>query len=259
MGTYPTSPRTAFLAWCEAHKTVFTANADDIGLTTAQATLFTNATNVAAGALNDQEAAKQAAMAATVTCEDAFDSLRTIAGSTVRSIKTYAELQDKPNTVYVLAQIPPPSPPTPMPPPGQPTNLIVTLTTADGDLTLRWKCENPAGAAGTSYIIRRKLPTEANFQFVGVSGKKEFVDQTLYAGPDSVQYTVQGQRSDSTGPLSEVFTVNFGRLPDGALTANVATGGVIGSGVNAADAALVDAIVNSKAMGNGRKTAISRK
>ena len=219
MGTYPTSPRAAFLAWCEAHKSIFADNALQIGLTANQATVFTNATNTANGDLTAQTVAKDAAMAATVTCDDSFGVLRHLAGEMVRSIKTYAEMQKEPNTVYTLAQIPPPATPTPMPPPGQPTNLTVTLATSNGELTLRWKCENPSGAAGTSYIIKRKLPTQSAFEFVGVSGKKEFVDNTLFAGPDSVQYTVQGQRSDQSGPLSEIFTVNFGRLAEGGMTA----------------------------------------
>ena len=37
-----------------------------------------------------------------------------------------------------------------------------------------------------------------------------------------MQYTVQGQRADSSGPLSPIFTVNFGRLPGGGMTASVA-------------------------------------
>jgi len=255
MGAYPTSPREDFLAWCMDHTEVFTVEAANIGLTAAEATAFVTMTTQANSSLTQHRNALQAAKLSTEECNDTFAALRHTAGNTVRAIKAFAEMQEKPMTVYQLAQIPAPQPPSPMPPPGQPTNLVVTLATSNGDLTLRWKCENPSGAAGTSYIIRRKLPTEPNFQFVGVSGKKEFVDQTLFAGPDFVQYTVQGQRSDSTGPLSEVFTVNFGRLPGGAMTANVTTGG---SGINAADAALVDAIVNSKGNGSTNR-AMARK
>ena len=111
-----------------------------------------------------------------------------------------------------------------MPPTGQPTNLTITLTPVDGALSLRWKCVNPQGAAGTSYIVRRRLTGESAWTFIGVSGKKEFVDNTLVAGPDSVQYTVQGQRSDQSGPLSEIFTVNFGQAPGGGMTATVQAG-----------------------------------
>jgi len=91
--------------------------------------------------------------------------------------------------------------------------------------------------------------------------ERSFVDLTLLAGLDSVQYTVQGQRTDSSGPMREVFTVNFGRLvsaatlrPGGTMTATVRGGG----GMNASDAALVDAIVNSKANTNGTRKAVSR-
>lgn len=89
--------------------------------------------------------------------------------------------------------------------------------------------ESPPGAAGTSYIVRRRLPGEGEWSFIGVSGRKEFVDDTLIAGPGvregihapAVQYTVQGQRSDPSGPLSEIFTVNFGQNPGGGVTASV--------------------------------------
>lgn len=37
MSTYPTSPRSAFLDWCQVHQPIFTANAAAIGLTPAQA------------------------------------------------------------------------------------------------------------------------------------------------------------------------------------------------------------------------------
>lgn len=224
MGAYPTSPRAAFLEWCQAHTSVFTTNATAIGLTAGQATAFTSATTAAANAVLAQEQAKQAYRVATQVAEDAFGSLRSSAGDTVRLIRAFAESQPKPTVVYNLAQIPPPSPPSPAPPPAQPTDLTVTLDASGGNLTLRWKAANPTGTSGTSYIIRRRLPGESEFAFIGVSGKKEFVDDTLIAGPDSVQYTVQGQRADSSGPLSPIFTVNFGQAPGGGFTATVTSG-----------------------------------
>ncbi|MBI5864618.1 MAG: fibronectin type III domain-containing protein [Planctomycetes bacterium] len=224
MGAYPTSPRAAFLQWCEAHAPVFTANAAAIGLTPAQATAFATATTAGAAALLAQEQARQAALVATQQAQTAFDTLRAGAGDTVRLIRAFAESQTKPEVVYNTAQIPPPSPPSPAPPPAQPTDLTVTLDASGGNLTLRWKAANPTGTSGTSYIIRRRLPGESEFAFIGVSGKKEFVDDSLVAGPDSVQYTVQGQRADSSGPLSPTFTVNFGQAPGGGMMATVMAG-----------------------------------
>jgi hypothetical protein len=40
-----------------------------------------------------------------------------------------------------------------------------------------------------------------------------------------VQYTVQAQRSDQSGPVSEVFTVNFGRTGGGGFQISSVTGG----------------------------------
>ena len=79
-------------------------------------------------------------------------------------------------------------------------------------------------------------------------GVESRVDDTLIAGPDSVQNTVQGQRADSSGPVSEIFTVNFGQLPGGGQTATV----VASSATPMSDQALVNAIVNSKPLGSGQ-------
>lgn len=224
MGTYPTTPRAEFLTWCQAHAPVWAVNAMEIGLTAPQTTAFTAAVTAAAAAVLAQEQAQQAAKAATLGAAAAFDTLRDRASDTVRLIRIYAEAQPDPNLVYQTAQIPAPATPTPVPPPAQPTDLTVTLNATSGAPTLRWKASNPAGASGTSYIVKRRLPAEVGFTFIGVSGKKEIVDATLPAGPDWVQYTVQGQRSDSSGPVSEVFTVNFGVGEGGQLEAFVTSG-----------------------------------
>lgn len=221
MATYPTSPRIDFLQWCQAHEAAFAANPAALGLTAAQATDFAEQTHQVAGAELTQELALQAAKVATAQVNGAYAELRAQAGDIIRSIRAFAELQNDPNAVYGLAQIPAPAASTPAPPPAEPTHLTVQLQPQTGDLWLRWKASNPDGTSGTSYIIRRRLPGETQFTFIGVSGKKKFIDSTLVAGPDSVQYTVQGQRADLTGPLSQVFTVTFGKLPDGGRMAYV--------------------------------------
>lgn len=211
MGAFPTSPRTSFVQWCEVHAPVFIENAAAIGLTTQQAESFKDATSAVADALLAQEQVLQAYRVATREVEEALLALRSGAGEAVGLIRAFAESQSNPPTVYNTAQIGPPASSSPAPPPAQPTNLSVTLGASDGSLTLRWKASNPAGTSGTAYIIRRKRPGEPEFSFIGVSGRKQFVDDTLVAGTDSVQYTVQGQRADASSPLSEIFTVNFGQ------------------------------------------------
>lgn len=58
----------------------------------------------------------------------------------------------------------------------------MTLDAATGELALTWKASNPAGISGTSNILRR-LPSEAEFMFIGVTGTKRYVDSTLIAAP----------------------------------------------------------------------------
>jgi hypothetical protein len=226
VSAFPTSPRGAFLLWCQEHAPVWTTNALDIGMTAAQATAFSGAVTAANASNIAVEAARQAYRTAVDTNNDNFAALRSLAGDDVRTIRAFAENAEKPGAIYALAQIPPPADPQPAPPPGMPTDLSVSIEPATGNLELKWKSTNPAGTSGTSYIVRRKLPGETAFSFIGVTGSKKFVDATFFAGPDSVQYTVQGQRADSSGPMSEVFTINFGRAGGGGFQiSNVAGGG----------------------------------
>ena len=205
MSTYPTSPRSAFMEWCKGHQHVFSSHAEEIGLTTEEATAFSNATTLGDSRMQAQEEAQQLSKVATQQVQDALDDLNKQAAKVVRNIRAYAESSDDPNAVYAIAQIPPRSDPTPAPPPGQPTHLTVTLDATLGTVTLDWKADNPTGTTGTAYLIRRRLPGESNFTIIGICGKKSFIDNTLMAGPDSVEYIVQGQRGDVSGPVSPLF------------------------------------------------------
>lgn len=218
MGSFPESPRSDFLHWCQAHAPIFTAHATAIGMSSGQATKFADAVTKAADQTVAQETARVAAKTATERTSEAYGDLREKAADAIRTIRTFALNSSNPNTVYDTAQIPAPVPPSAMPPPGEPSDLRFELAPTTGELTLRWKCTNPPGANGTSYIIRRKLPGDADFSFLGVAGAKKFIDTTLIAGPDWVQYCVQGQRSGLSGPVSNALTINFGRAPGGGMS-----------------------------------------
>lgn len=223
MGTIPTSPRSDFLAWCQAHVNTFITQADNIGLTEDQANAFSAAVTAATTSNNAATLAKLNAESANENNSEKFSDLRRSASEMVRSIRTFAENEDNPQ-VYIIANVPPPVDPSTAPPPAKPTNLAVQLNTSNGAVMLSWKASNPVGTAGTSYIVRRRTSPTGEFQFVGVTGQKKFTDNTFFAGPDSVQYTVQGQRADSAGPASDIFTITFGRS-GGGLTIESATEG----------------------------------
>jgi hypothetical protein len=215
MGQFPTSPRETVLQFGLDHQDVWDTNHTAIGLSTAQVAAFKVAVSACQGAFTDQSKAKQAAKIATQGADDAYKGYKAKLAEMVRTIKTFAENSATPATVYNTAEIIAPAPPSPVPPPAQPSGVTVSLNASSGALELKWKASNPAGSSGTSYIIRRKLPGEPSFSFLGVSGKKAFTDNTLVAGPDSVQYTIQGQRSDAAGPVSAVLTVTFGHPATG--------------------------------------------
>jgi hypothetical protein len=46
-----------------------------------------------------------------------------------------------------------------------------------------------------------------------VGAGQAYTDNAFVAGPDSVQYTIQGQRSDRAGQQCPAFTINFGIQP----------------------------------------------
>jgi hypothetical protein len=214
------------LDFFEQHAPVWVANAEQIGLTTDQATAFETLATNARSSYNAKLSAESAARIANVQMREKVAETRRMASTLIRTIKAFAEASQNPQEIYNLAQIPAPQSPKPAPPPAKPTDLSVELEPTTGALRLRWKAANPPGTTGTSYIIRRRTSPTAEFQFVGATGTKSFVDSTFFAGPDSVQYTVQGQRADAAGPISPVFTVNFGRAPGGGLTATVTSGDV---------------------------------
>ncbi|MFN0012073.1 MAG: hypothetical protein ACKVS8_10560 [Phycisphaerales bacterium] len=222
MTTYPTSPRSDFLTWAHAHVAVFDTQEGAIGISSQQAAAFQAATAAAASAHAAQAAAFNAYKASIAAADAAFADLRRSASLTTKVIRTFAQTSGNPG-VYSLARIPPPATASVAPPPAKPARLSITLANASGALTLRWKAANPRGTNGTSYIIRRKLPGEAAFTFVGVSGVKRFTDNTFPAGLASVQYVVQGQRADRAGEESDPLVVNFGTSAAGETGANVSS------------------------------------
>lgn len=202
------------IQWCNVRKSVWADNADSLGLTAGQTTTFTTLSTAAQSALAAQQAALQAYRDATVMLRAASRDLRRNAGDTLAVIKAFAQNAPKPAEVYTIAQIPPPAQPGTLPPPGIPFDFRASLNPG-GSLTLRWKCNNPAGASGTIYSVRRRIGTGGSmgpWTHVGASGLRKFIDETFAGNP--VQYQIQAQRGTSLGLVSSTFTVQFGSGSD---------------------------------------------
>ena len=206
-----TSPRGPYMDWCTTHSAAFTANAVAIGLTVPKATAYATLLTAADKAITDADKAKAAYRAAVVSANEAVRALSGSSNGTgemVRTIRAFAESQANPDTVYSLAQIDPPAPRTPVAPPNPATDVNVSIDTATGALVLKWKASQPA--TGTVYVVKRRINSSGAWEFVGTAGAdKTFVDATLAAGPDSVQYSIQAQRSNLFSDTTAVV-VNFG-------------------------------------------------
>lgn len=210
-----------FLDWADLHASTWVANAGGIGISNQKAAGFAQLAASARDRYNQQLAARQALDNATELQQDAVREARREAADLIRDIRAFAEDQNKPAEVYVLADLPVPGQAAPLPPPGKPNSVSVAIEPASGAITLRWKVTNPVGASGTTYIVRRRVGGSGEYAFVGISGVRSFTDNTFIAGPDSVQYTIQGQRGPSAGLTSDPITINFGRQGPGRGTVTV--------------------------------------
>jgi hypothetical protein len=199
----------------ENHIEAWTTNVAALGLTPALVNALDTKTLTARAALKEAEIKRQEARAALQNFHNACDAMRSDGAEAIRLIKNKFLATQDPN-IWVLAQLPPPAQPGPMPPPGMPFDFRATLET-DGSISFRWKANNPQGSSGIVWTVRRKLAGEANYSIAGATGLRKFNDATLPAGTPSVQYIVSGQRGQSIGPNSSPFVVQFG-VGGGGLT-----------------------------------------
>jgi hypothetical protein len=214
------------IAFCSSHQKAWANAPTSIGLTALQVTALGTQVGAAQAAVEGQQSAKDAAKAATTAARNEVSDLRTSAADLVRAIKSYAEIQADPEAVYAAAQIPPPAPPGPTPPPGTPFDLSVELL-GNGALRLKWKCNNPSGTQGTIYEVFRKIGAgggAGEFQYAGSIGTRSFTDETLPAGSSPVTYQITAVRSTQRGNPAQ-FVVNFGVSGGGGLTiASISSG-----------------------------------
>lgn len=219
------------IQFCESHIPIWAAAPAAIGLVAAQVTLLDNATKAARTSYTANQNARQAAKASTTTYTGNTGAMRDIAADLIRVIKSFAELQQNPATVFGLAQIPEPAAPTPAPAPGKPTNIAVNLEPS-GAVTVSWDCTDSAASSGAFFNITRKLPGAGAFSFftsangsTSATRRMSFTDNTVptSAAGVGVQYIITGQRGILHGESSDAITVQFGQ-EGGGLTVTSSAG-----------------------------------
>ncbi|MCL4220112.1 MAG: hypothetical protein KJZ65_01955 [Phycisphaerales bacterium] len=208
MATVPTT-NLGKIEFYESHLPAWGTNAVAIGLTAGSVTSLATLTAAARTAYNAHVAAQAAARAATANYYDKVAAMHAGPGAgsdMIRTIRAFAQSSNNPN-VYVLAQIPPPATPGPVPAPGTPFAFKVGLL-QNGALELKWKCHNPSGASGTVYEIMRRVGS-GPFSYLDAPGQRQFVDAGVPAGAASVTYQITAARSTTRGNPAQ-FTVTFG-------------------------------------------------
>lgn len=206
------------ITFYEAHIAGWTLIPTQIGLLAADCTALAGLISKARGAYNAQQAALEASKAATMTMHQAVLAMHTLGAADIAKIKAFAEATNNPG-VFPLASIPAPATPSPVGPPGTPFDFTVSLAQS-GAITLHWKCNNPVGAAGTVYEVRRRAGATGTFGYLASVGSKSFTDETIPAGSNGVTYEITATRSTKRGVAAQ-FNVNFGVGGDGMTFATV--------------------------------------
>src|SRR5690606_11456724 len=109
-----------------SHIAPFTTNATAIGLTTTEVTDLQTKAEAAQAALTAREEAMQVAESKTTDLRDAVSVMSRAGAALIKKVRAKAE-QVGDNSVYALAQIPPPAEPAPVGAPGVAYLLVVTL------------------------------------------------------------------------------------------------------------------------------------
>lgn len=221
-------PRTLadLIPWTAAHVAVWKGTPAALGLNASQTTLLDNAVKAAQAAFDDCQKKRQESKNATATQDAAVRTMLTLLQQDLRLIEIFATNSVNPNAVYTLAEIDPPTPPQPVGPPRMVSDISVGIEIVTGATVLKWKGNNPVGANGTAYIIKRKLQGQIVFSQVGIATSsgpdaRTFTDNTLPAGVDSVSYTITPVRGSTVGPTAEV-QVRFGVASSGGnMTATI--------------------------------------
>ncbi len=206
------------LQFFQDHLETWTENSTAIGTTSAAVTVLGTRCTAARTAFDAQQQAQMDAKNATEVFMQAVDAMNLSGSAIIDQIRAAAKTTG--DGVYTLAKIPPPATPSPAGDPGQPYKVAATLD-EQGNVSLKWKCQNPSGTTGTLYQVFRTIGTNA-MEYLGGSGSKTFTDTSLPAGSSVVVYELQAVRSTGVGPWA-AYTVKFGKSGTASVTQTTPT------------------------------------
>jgi hypothetical protein len=186
MGLIPDS-KLGKIQFAESHVAPWTSNSVAMGSSAPTVTAWSAKVTAARAAYTAQTAAKLASRNATNALNEAVRDMVEATSQIITQVKAKAAFGG--DSIYALASLPVPATPAPVPPPGKPTDLSVTLDDT-GVLGLAWKCVNPENSHGVIYQIWRQIGEAGELKYLGGTGEKDFVDNTLPAGSGFVIYQI---------------------------------------------------------------------
>jgi hypothetical protein len=207
------------IAFFQSKLTAWQANAVAMGSSVAAITAFQALVTAAADAMTAQDEAESAFRAKVGVADLAVDAMCNAGADVITQVRLKSRTAG--DVVFTLAELPIPGTPTPVGTPGLPYKIVATLN-PNGSLSFTRKCNNPRGCDGEIYQVYRKVDATGDYEYLGGSGERKFIDLTVPQGVPSVMYQIQGTRSTSVG-LEANFTVNFGTTSGGGgmMTASV--------------------------------------
>ncbi len=208
--------KNAKISYFQGKAPIWVSNHEALNVPAALASDLQTKATAARAAFDAQQSAKAAWLTALGDCDIAVREMAQVGGSIIGMIRNTAKVEG--DGIYTLAGLPIPTPPGPMPAPGQPTGFKVSLD-GNGALTITWKADNPTGSQGTIYRIFRTIAGGEQTYLADVGGKK-YIDNSLPAGATEVTYAIQGVRSTAVGMWGN-FLVKFGTNAGGQQTASI--------------------------------------
>lgn len=215
--------RGAFMAFAAAHGPVWTGVESQIGLTVPEVAAIKDKIASAESAIKASDSSKALAKANTLAANDEVSELRTLMAAAVKKIKGFAQ-QTGNASVFSIAQIDPPLPPTPSQPPSAPFELTAVLIPSTGALTVKWKSSQPKGVSGVVFVVKRKTGNAGGYTQLGFTGERSFNDTNIPAGVTGVTYLIEAYRGNQVCANPPTLNVQFGTGSNGETVAIVSAG-----------------------------------
>lgn len=199
-----------------SHLPVWSADPAGVGLSGPLLAELSALQDTALASRRAADAARQAALAATLEAHADARQLRDNVSVLVKTIKAFAERQATPANVYAEAQIPAPKKPGPTAPPPVATDVSLELEPGGG-VRVHWKAAGGSPSTGCMFKVLRAVPGVhgGRLAVVGLGtsrrgGRYTFVDETLPPDATSASYAVVAVRGNREGPMSTLVSARFG-------------------------------------------------